>query len=72
MAGDCYIWISFTTLLSPSVDRVLTAHVYLANGLPGPFANLNELKYGDQIIIHAYGQRDIWCVVPRTGLALHL
>jgi sortase A len=35
---------------------VLTSHVYLANGLPGPFVNLNKLKYGDRVILHVYGQ----------------
>jgi large repetitive protein len=24
--------------------------------LPGPFVNLSRLKYGDKIIVHAYGQ----------------
>ena len=38
-------------------NSVLTGHVYLANGLPGPFVNLNRLKYGDRIAIHAYGQK---------------
>jgi len=43
----------------PSWDgnSVLTGHVYLANGLPGPFVNLNKLTYGDQIIVHVYGQK---------------
>jgi large repetitive protein len=38
-------------------NSVLTGHVYLSNGLPGPFVNLSGLKYGDKIIIHAYGQK---------------
>jgi LPXTG-site transpeptidase (sortase) family protein len=29
----------------------------LSNGLPGPFVNLNTLKYGEKIIIRAYGQK---------------
>ena len=37
-------------------NSVLTGHVYLSNGLPGPFVNLGKLKYGDKIIIHAWGQ----------------
>jgi LPXTG-site transpeptidase (sortase) family protein len=36
---------------------VLTGHVYLASGLPGPFVNLQNMKYGDKIIVHAYGQK---------------
>jgi LPXTG-site transpeptidase (sortase) family protein len=37
-------------------NSVLTGHVYLSNGLPGPFVNLGKLKYGDKILIHAWGQ----------------
>ena len=37
-------------------NSVLTGHVYLSNGLPGPFVNLSQLKYGDKIILHANGQ----------------
>jgi len=29
----------------------------LSNGLPGPFVYLSKLKYGDQIIVHAFGQQ---------------
>jgi LPXTG-site transpeptidase (sortase) family protein len=36
-------------------NTVITAHVFLANGLPGPFYNLDQLRWGDQITIHAYG-----------------
>ena len=39
---------------------MLTSHVYASNGSPGPFVNLNKLKYGDQIIVHAYGQKYIF------------
>jgi LPXTG-site transpeptidase (sortase) family protein len=35
---------------------VITGHVYGADGLPGPFVNLGNLKCGDQIIIHDFGQ----------------
>ncbi len=38
----------------------ITAHAYLANGLPGPFARLDQLRYGDQIIVHLNGQRHIY------------
>jgi|GEM_PF-1211985 len=37
-------------------NSVLTGHVYLSNGLPGPFVNLSKLKYGDKVILHAWGQ----------------
>lgn len=41
-------------------NSVLTSHVYLANGLPGPFVNLSRLRWGDQIIVHAYGSQYIY------------
>jgi len=36
-------------------NSVLTSHVYLADGTPGPFVHLNTLIYGDKIRIQAYG-----------------
>lgn len=43
-------------------NSVITGHVYLPDGKPGPFVDLNRLKFGDQIIIHAYGQKYIYQV----------
>lgn len=37
-------------------NSVLTGHVWDAYNQPGPFADLKTLKYGDQILIHAWGQ----------------
>ena len=34
----------------------LTGHVYDANGQPGPFERLSQLKWGEQVLIHAFGQ----------------
>lgn len=36
-------------------NSVLTSHVYLADGTPGPFEHLNTLAYGDRFRLHAYG-----------------
>ncbi|RME90904.1 MAG: sortase [Anaerolineae bacterium] len=41
-------------------NTVITAHVYTPDGLPGPFVDLHTLRWGDQVIIHAYGQRYIY------------
>ena len=41
-------------------NSAITAHVSLPNGQPGPFANLNQLRYDDTIIIHSWGQRYIY------------
>jgi LPXTG-site transpeptidase (sortase) family protein len=37
-------------------NTAITGHVYLSNGLPGPFVNLKDLDWGDTILIHAWGQ----------------
>lgn len=37
-------------------NTVITGHVYGADGLPGPFVNLEKLKWGDQLVLHSYGQ----------------
>jgi LPXTG-site transpeptidase (sortase) family protein len=50
-------WLQGTAFPSWSGNSVLTSHVYLSNGLAGPFVNLNKLKFGEKIIIHAYGQK---------------
>jgi len=41
-------------------NTALTAHVYLPDGKPGPFASLGALGWGDQVILHANGQRYIY------------
>ena len=53
-------WLHGTAFPSWEGNSVLTGHVYDANGLPGPFANLKELKYGDQIVVHLYGEKYIF------------
>ncbi len=36
-------------------NTVITGHVWDAYNLPGPFAKLKSLRYGDQFTIHAFG-----------------
>jgi LPXTG-site transpeptidase (sortase) family protein len=38
----------------------ITGHVTLADGAPGPFRYLEKLIWGDQVILHANGQRYIY------------
>jgi LPXTG-site transpeptidase (sortase) family protein len=38
-------------------NSVLTGHVYMANGKPGPFLGLDQLQWGDEITIRAFGSR---------------
>lgn len=37
-------------------NTALAGHVNLPNGLDGPFARLGELRFGDQVLIRAWGQ----------------
>jgi len=36
-------------------NAVITAHVVTADGLPGPFAGLDRLQWGDRILVHYQG-----------------
>jgi LPXTG-site transpeptidase (sortase) family protein len=49
-------WLEGTAYPTWNGNTVLTAHAYKADGLPGPFASLKNLKYGDILIIHLDGQ----------------
>ncbi len=53
-------WLEGSAFPTWSGNSVLTSHVYDANGLPGPFVNLNKLKYGDRIIVHINSQKYIY------------
>lgn len=55
-------YLNGTAYPTHSGNSVLTGHVYLADGLPGPFFNLSKLRYGDQIIVHLAGQSYIYQV----------
>lgn len=55
-------------------NTVLTAHNTTAYDEPGLFADLSQLRYGDQIVIYAYGQAYTYevrekLVVSQTNLA---
>ena len=43
-----------------SGNSALTAHVTLPNGKPGPFARLGDLRWGDRVVVHAYGQQYVY------------
>jgi LPXTG-site transpeptidase (sortase) family protein len=49
-----------TTYPSQVGTTGITGHVYLADGTPGPFLHLGDLRYGNQVILHANGQRYIF------------
>jgi LPXTG-site transpeptidase (sortase) family protein len=39
---------------------VLTGHVYMPNGRPGPFVGINTLAWGDQVILNMNGQQYVY------------
>ncbi|MGQ9833019.1 MAG: sortase, partial [Candidatus Villigracilaceae bacterium] len=53
-------WLEGTAFPTHAGNSALTAHVYLPNGKPGPFLNLNTMYWGDQIIVHYAGKRYIY------------
>ena len=58
--GEQAGYLETTAFPTHAGNSVITGHVYLPDGKPGPFVDLNKLKYGDQIIVHAYGQKYIY------------
>jgi LPXTG-site transpeptidase (sortase) family protein len=58
--GDQAGWLYGTAFPSWAGNSALTAHVYNANGLPGPFHDLGRLMWGDELIVHAFGQSYIY------------
>ena len=50
-------WLEGSAFPSWNGNSVLTGHVYLSNGLPGPFVNVNKLKFGDKVVVYAFGQK---------------
>ncbi|MGD0877316.1 MAG: sortase [Anaerolineales bacterium] len=69
-------WLNGTAYPTSAGNSILTGHVYDAFGQPGPFAHLNGLWYGDQIIIHdgssefVYEVREVLQVDPNAVSAV--
>jgi LPXTG-site transpeptidase (sortase) family protein len=49
-------WLEGSAYPTWNGNSVITAHVWDALNQPGPFAHLKDLRYGDQVKIHAFGQ----------------
>jgi LPXTG-site transpeptidase (sortase) family protein len=41
-------------------NTALAGHTNLPNGLQGPFAHLGDLRWGDQVLLHAWGQTYVY------------
>ena len=74
--GDAIGYLEGTAFPTWNGNSVLTGHVTTSSGRPGPFAELDSLKWGDQVIIHAWGQQyiyeirsiDLWVRPDATGI----
>ncbi len=49
-------WLEGSAFPGLNGNSVLTGHVYDANGQPGPFQRLSDLRWGQQIVVHAFGE----------------
>lgn len=55
-------WLNGTAFPTFAGNSVISAHVYDASGNPGPFVHLDSLVWGDQVIVHAFGQEYVYSV----------
>ncbi len=55
-------WLEGTAYPTLDGNSVLTAHVYLPNGQPGPFIDLGKLTWGQEIAVVSNGLRYIYQV----------
>ena len=60
--GDSVGWLEGTAFPTWEGNSVLTGHVYDADGLPGVFANLRTLWWGDRIVVRAWGEEHRYAV----------
>jgi LPXTG-site transpeptidase (sortase) family protein len=58
--GSSVGWLEGSEFPTRVGNSVLTGHVWNADNQPGIFVDLKKLKYGDQIILHAWNQDYIY------------
>ena len=69
-------WLVGSAQMGAQGNSVLTAHVWDALNKPGPFYGLEKLKFGDQVILHAWEQayvyevREVLSVEPENVKAM--
>jgi thermitase len=54
--GERAGWLTGSTFPTWKGNSVITGHVWDADNSPGSFAAIKQLKYGEQVNIHAWGQ----------------
>ncbi|MDP2842260.1 MAG: sortase, partial [Acetobacterium sp.] len=60
--GDKAGWLDETAYPTSAGNSVITGHVYLPNGKPGPFVDLKKLSWNDIITIHVGDKQFIYRV----------
>ncbi|MBA4383491.1 MAG: hypothetical protein C0410_02025 [Anaerolinea sp.] len=60
--GNMAGWLDETAYPTTAGNSVITGHVYLPNGKPGPFVNLVKMGWNDKIIIHVAEKQYIYRV----------
>ncbi len=60
--GSSAGYLSDTAFPTLPGNTAITGHAYLADGTPGPFVNLHTLRWGNEISLHAWGQRYVYQV----------
>ncbi len=58
--GEQAGWLEGTAYPTHAGNSAITAHVYDAEGQPGPFMNLNKLYWGHKVIVHLGGQKYVY------------
>ena len=58
--GDRLGYLESTSFPTWNGNSVITGHVYDQDGLPGIFHDLQDLSWGDEVIMHAYGQSYVY------------
>ena len=58
--GDQAGYLAGTAFPTWAGNSVIGGHITLPNGTDGPFARLQELNYGDQIILYGWGMRYVY------------
>ena len=53
-------WLNGSAFPTWAGNSVLTGHVWNADNTAGPFAYLNQLWYGDKVIVHAWGGQYVY------------
>ncbi len=62
-------WLEGSAFPTWEGNSVVTGHVWNADNTPGLFRNINTLWWGDEVIVHAFGQRYVFEVRSVTQIS---